>query len=213
MALLVVSPTLAVERWWTGQNLLSVARALGLGTPHGPGMALAAGTCLLLLSVVPVYAAATGASFTLAPGALWLLPGLFAQGGIAEETLFRGFLFGHLRIGRTFWRAAALSMLPFVVVHLVPFFTLPFWIALAALALSVVTSFPMARLFDLGGGTIWPSALLHFVIQGTIKVLAVTGDTSSTFPYLWMTAGALIPLLVFLAPGQLAPARTDRRLP
>jgi membrane protease YdiL (CAAX protease family) len=44
---------------------------------------------------------------------------------VAEEVLFRGYLFGHLRRGRSFWRAAVLSMLPFVCVHLLLFFTMP----------------------------------------------------------------------------------------
>jgi len=41
------------------------------------------------------------------PGAwLWLLPGLLAQAGSAEEVLFRGYLFGRLHRGRGLWRAA-----------------------------------------------------------------------------------------------------------
>ena len=54
------------------------------------------------------------------------LPGLFAQAGIAEELLFRGYLFGHLREGRSFWRAALLSMPPFLAVHLLLFFQMDF---------------------------------------------------------------------------------------
>jgi hypothetical protein len=59
------------------------------------------------------------------------------------------------------------------------FVTLPFWIALAALVLAVVTSFPMAQLFELGGATIWPPARLHFVVQGTVKVVAVSGVSAA----------------------------------
>ena len=105
------------------------------------------------------------------PGWISLLPGLFAQAGIAEEVLFRGYLFGHIRQGRTFWRAASLSMLPFVVVHLVLFFSMPWPIALASVVLAIVISFPLAYLYELGGNTIWAPALLHFVIQATVKVL------------------------------------------
>jgi membrane protease YdiL (CAAX protease family) len=133
-------------------------------------------------------------------GWVWLIPGLFAQAGIAEETLFRGYLFGRLRTGRTFWRAAALSMVPFVAVHLVLFITMPFWVAMAALMLAVVTSFPMAQLFELGGSTIWPPALMHFVVQGTVKVTVLSGEASAAFPLVWMLASAVLPLFVFLVP-------------
>jgi membrane protease YdiL (CAAX protease family) len=155
---------------------------------------------VLLLLTVPVFARASGGVMRMEPGSLGLLPGLFAQAGIAEETLFRGYLFGHLRRRRSFWRAAWLSMLPFVVVHLVLFLTMPWPIAMAALALSVVLSFPFAHLFEVGGDTIWPPALLHFVIQAIPKVVVASGDAQSLFPIVWMAASAVLPMLALLVP-------------
>ena len=64
--------------------------------------------------VALLFVRARGMTPAFYPGWISLLPGLFAQAGIAEEVLFRGYLFGHMRVGRTFWRAAAVSMLPFV---------------------------------------------------------------------------------------------------
>jgi hypothetical protein len=157
---IVVSGTLLVEYLWSRRSVTLTLRAVGLGKPRSQGLTISASVCGLVLLVVPTYALATGSSVATTEGWLRLVPGLFAQAGVAEETLFRGDLFGHLRPGRTFWRAASLSMLPFVAVHLVLFVTLPFWIALAALVLAVVTSFPMAQLFELGGATICP-ALRH----------------------------------------------------
>jgi membrane protease YdiL (CAAX protease family) len=153
--------------------------------------------CLLLLVVIPIYAAALrGGLLAAHPGWLWLLPGLFAQSGIAEEALFRGYLFGRLRCGRSFWRAALLATVPFALVHLILFATMAWPVALAAVLLSIVLSFPLARLYELGGNTIWAPALLHFTVQGAIKVLEVPGDT--TLPLVWMAAAAVIPFLVFL---------------
>ena len=198
---LVTLATLVVERAWTGRSIADAARALGLGMPRAPGLATAAGVCLLLLLTVPVFAWLTGAAVRIVPGAGPLMPGLFAQAGLAEELLFRGYLFGHLRQGRTFWRAAGLATPPFVAVHLLLFATMPWPIALAALLLSVIISFPLARLFELGGATIWPPALVHFVVQGTVKIVAVTGNESAAaFPLVWMAASALVPWLVFLIP-------------
>ena len=163
----------------------------------GGGILAALCVCLALLAVIPIYAARGGSPLSY-PGWVWLLPGLFAQAGIAEEALFRGYLFGRLRRGRTFWRAAALAAVPFVLVHLILFATMPWPIALAAVLLSVILSFPLAHLFELGGHTIWAPALLHFTVQGTIKVLELPGDTTS--PLVWMAASAIIPFAVFLVP-------------
>jgi membrane protease YdiL (CAAX protease family) len=201
----VVAVTLAVERAWPARTLVSAVHAIGLGSPRLTGLAVSVGICVLLLLVVPVFARWTGASVTVGAGSLWLLPGLFAQAGIAEETLFRGYLFGHVRHGRSFWRAAGLSMLPFVAVHLLLFVTMPWAVALAALLLSVVLSFPLAHLFELGGATIWAPALLHFVVQGTVKILVISGGASPLFPIVWMASSAVLPLFALLMPRPVPP--------
>jgi membrane protease YdiL (CAAX protease family) len=154
----------------------------------------AAGISALLL-LMPLSLRLT--AIDLRPGWAWLLPGLFAQAGIAEEVLFRGYLFGHVRRDRSFWRAAMLAMVPFAAAHVLLFFTMPWPLALAALALSVVMSLPLAHLFELGGGTIWAPALLHAVVQGTVKILVVGDASGPSFPLLWIAASALVPMLAF----------------
>jgi hypothetical protein len=52
---------------------------------------------------------------------------------------------------------------------------MPVPVAAAATLLSLVMSFPLARLYDLGGGTIWAPALLHFVAQAGPKIAVVPG--------------------------------------
>jgi membrane protease YdiL (CAAX protease family) len=200
VAALVVAATMLAERLWFAPTLPAAARALGLGAPHRAGLLASVVIGVLLVSVVPLYSGITGAGASLEAGSLRLLPGLFAQAGVAEEILFRGYLFGHLRRGRSFARAATLSMVPFVAVHLLMFATMPWPIALAALLLAVAISFPMAHLFELGGATIWPPALLHFVVQGTVKIVRIDGDPSSAFPLVWMAASVAMPMLALLLP-------------
>jgi membrane protease YdiL (CAAX protease family) len=200
IALLVIAGLLVVERLFFGQPLAASWRVLGLGRPQGRGMLTAVALGLLLLSVIPLYAHFTPASVQFRRDWVWLLPGLFAQAGVAEEALFRGYLFGHLRRQHPFWRAARLSMIPFVIVHLLMFVTLPWPIAAAAMLLAVAISFPLAHLFELAGATIWAPALAHFVVQGALKVIVVSGEPSATLPLVWMAASATIPWLVFLAP-------------
>jgi membrane protease YdiL (CAAX protease family) len=197
---LVVLATLGVERVLFGQSPASAARQLGLGHPTVGGLLAAMGLSLALLLVIPAFLAVTGAPSEFYPGWGWLLPGLFAQAGIAEEVLFRGYLFRHLRRGRPFGRAAVLATGPFLAVHLLLFLTLPWPIALAALLLAAVLSFPLAYLFELGGNTIWAPALLHFVAQGAIKVVVVPGESGPLMAFIWMAASAVLPFLVFLIP-------------
>lgn len=87
-------------------------------------------------------------------------------------------------------------MIPFVIVHLVLFYTMAWPIALASVLLAIIISFPLAHLYELGGNTIWGPAILHFVIQSTVKVLVFPRGGES-FALVWMTASALLPLLVF----------------
>ena len=166
---IVLAATFAVERGLFGTPASLAVKSLGLGKPYRTGVTTACAVSALLWLVLAAFVLGTGVAWTMALGWLALVPGLFAQAGIAEETLFRGYLFRHLRQGRSFMRAALLSMLPFVAVHLILFLTMPWPIALAAVLLSVVLSFPFARLFELGGNTIWGPAVLHFVVQGDDK--------------------------------------------
>jgi len=196
IGMLVVAATVVADRFAVRHQRGAVGRSLGLGQPRATGLVVAGGVTLLLLISAFLFVRARGLSPALYPGWVSLLSGLFAQAGVAEEVLFRGYLFGRIRVGRTFWRAATLSMLPFVAVHVVLFFSMPWPIALASVLLAVVISFPLAWLFELGGGTIWAPALLHFVIQATVKVLVFPHGAES-FALFWMAASAVVPLLVF----------------
>ncbi|MBS1715492.1 MAG: CPBP family intramembrane metalloprotease [Armatimonadetes bacterium] len=124
------------------------------------------------------------------------LIGLLAQGGLAEELVFRGFLFRRLREGRDFWRAALVSMFPFVLVHLYLFATMSFAVAAVALVVALLTSFPFAKLFEIGNGSIWPCVALHFTTH-LIK-LVVFADSSSQIALLaWMVMVLSVPWMVF----------------
>jgi membrane protease YdiL (CAAX protease family) len=198
VAALVVTALLIAERALFGESWRGALRSLGFGTPAARGMAAALAISAALLLVFPVYAFLTGVPVALVTP--WLAIGLFAQAGIAEEALFRGYLFGRLRRTRPFWRAAIASMPPFVLVHLWLFATMDWTVALAAVLLSVVVSFPLARLFDLAGRTLWAPAIVHAVIQGAIKLIVIDGEPDLRFPLIWMTACAALPMLAFLIP-------------
>lgn len=200
VGLAVVAATLLADRLLFRASFAASARAVGLGAPAPRGLAAAGALSFLLLLVIPLFARSRGSALGLHPGWIALLPGLFAQAGIAEEVLFRGYLFGRLRRGRSFWRAALLATLPFFAVHLLLFATMPWSVALAATLLAVILSFPLAHLFELGGDTVWAPALLHFCVQGAIKLAVLTPDPGAALPLVWMAASAVLPFLTFLVP-------------
>src|SRR5262249_52487471 len=146
----------------------------------------------------PAFAIAKGVPLVLRDGWLGFVPGLFAQGGIGEEVVFRGYLYGHLRERHGFWRAAGLAVPPFAATHLLLFATLPPAIALAATIVSISLTLPFARLYDLSGRTIWPAAVLHCAIQGSIKLVVAAGPAAETGLALgWMAFSTVLPWAVF----------------
>jgi membrane protease YdiL (CAAX protease family) len=195
---LVIATALLVERWLFARPPKQAFAALGFGHPSAPGMLAALLASIALLAYFPILVLITGAQLTLRDGWLWIVCGVLLQGGIAEELLWRGYLFRHLRATRGFWRAAAIAMVYMVAQHMLLLLTMPLPIALAALAVALLSSFPLAYLFETGGNTVWAPALLHAVIQGALKVVVVPEDMLLPAQLGWMVLCMLVPYLVFL---------------
>ena len=43
-------------------------------------------------------------------------------------------------------------------------------------------------------------AFLHFVVQGAVTSVHITGDSSAAFPLVWIAASAVIPALALFVP-------------
>lgn len=195
VAAVTVGAALLAQRLLFVSTWREALASLGLGAPRTRGVLAAAGVSAVALCAFPLFAITQQAPVSIYPGAALLAAGIFLQAGVAEEVVFRGFLYNHIRHGRPFWRAALLSAAPFAVAHLYLFATMAWPIALAALTLSVAISFPLAWLYELGGRTIWAPAVLHAVVQGAIKLLVIDDPV---FPLIWMAASLVTPWLVFL---------------
>jgi membrane protease YdiL (CAAX protease family) len=211
---IVLVLTLGAEGLLTGAPITAALRALGLGPAAPRTLGFAAALGVLLLAFFPVFAAATATPLIVRADWAVLALGMLAQGGVAEETLFRGFLYRHLRERRSFWRGAALAAVPFVGAHLALFATLDFAVALAAVVVALSMTFPLARLFDLAGGSVWPGAILHATVQGAVK-LVEPADASAALPFAigWMVIGALAPWVVFALPAPQAAAARPQLSP
>jgi membrane protease YdiL (CAAX protease family) len=201
VGLIIAAATVAFEAALFKKPVIEAARFVGLGRPAARGLAIALAISLLLFLTIPAFGAATSSAFSFYPGWLWLVPGIFFQAGIAEETLFRGYLFGHFRERHDYWKAASLSAIPFVLVHLIIFYSNPWPIAAASVLLAVITSFPLSRLFEIGGNTIWPPATVHFAIQSGVKLFIPEGESAGLYPLYWIAACAVMPWIVFLFPA------------
>lgn len=195
---LVIAAALLVERRLFGIAPRHAFAALGFGWPSLRGLLAALLASLVLLAYLPLFILVTGQPLTLRVGWPWIALGVLLQGGIAEELLWRGYLFRRLRATRSFWRAAAIGMLFMVAQHTLLLWSLPLPIALGALVVALGTSFPLAYLFELGGKTVWGAALLHAIIQGTFKVIVV--PEASMLPALvgWMAASVAVPYVALL---------------
>lgn len=193
VAAATIGAALLVQRALFGGAWPDIFTSLGLGAPRARGTMAAIGVSALALCVFPIFLM-SGPGW-IYPGAVWLAVGIFLQGGVAEEIVFRGYLYGHIRRGRPFWRAALISAIPFAAAHLYLFATMDWPIALTALALAAALSFPFAKLYELGGRTIWAPALAHAVVQGAIKLIVIE---EAMFPIVWMVVSLVAMWVVFL---------------
>jgi len=150
---------------------LAALRDLGLTRPRAGGVVLAGLFALPLAAYFPALAVATGSPLALQPHWPWLLLGVALNNGLAEETMMRGFVFRHLREGRTFWRAAALSTAYFAAYHVPLVFTQGPAIGTAAIVLAVPTGFVTALLYERGGNTVWAPVLMHVANNGLVMLV------------------------------------------
>lgn len=193
-----LAAALAIESTASRRRPSQALAALGFNAPNTRPLLWSLALCAALLSFYPLFALATGATLSLRSDWPILLIGIFAQAGLAEETVFRGFLFRRLRETRSFWKAAAVAALPFIAIHALLFLTLDATVAAAALVVSVSLSFPLAWLFECSGGSIIPPALVHAVVQGAIKLVEASDADFLPLAMTWMALSTLAPWLLFL---------------
>ena len=195
----VLLVALVVERFLYRLRPREAMRRLGFGRPTGRSLLAAGVAGALVLLVYPLTAVVTGESVQLRPDWPWLLIGIFAFHGLAEETVWRGYAYRRLRTGRSFG-AAVLWTMPLVAIAHVPILiTSGPIVGSAALLVAAVTSVPLAYLFDLGRGTIWAPAIVHTAID-SFKLVIVPAAAFTTFSLLLSAVSIVVPLLVLAVP-------------
>jgi membrane protease YdiL (CAAX protease family) len=204
-AMMVVA--FVIERLSFGRDIPHAFRALGLSRPRGRAMIVSLAITAAMAAFFPIYSLATGVPMELRPDWLWVLVGAIALNGIAEETLFRGFVFGHLRqAGQSFWRAGFTSLLIFALVHLYLFVTNPPLVATLALVVATVAAFPLAFLYERAGNTIWAGAVLH-VGAHFFRLFEIPEAQYMTVAVTWLVVQIGVPFLLFAFGNNLLKAR------
>lgn len=203
---------LAVEKVLHRSTVGDAVRLLGLRHPGGRAMALAAAVSALVLLVFPLTAALSGAAVVLRPDWAWLLIGILAFHGLAEELVWRGYAFRRLREGRSFRAAVAWTMPLIAAGHIPIFVTLGPAIGLGAMLVAAVTSIPLGYLYETGGRSIWPAALVHTAID-SFKLVLIPAVALSTFSMLIIVVSLAVPLLVLAVPRHLLVAAPSTERP
>ena len=112
VGLIVVTAMVIVERIGFQDSFIDAKRSVGLLLPKAQGVIVGIVIAKAMFAMIFIFSWLTGSTFEMYPNWQLLMIGIFFQAGIAEETMFRGFLFGHLRQRHTFGKAVFFSAIP-----------------------------------------------------------------------------------------------------
>jgi membrane protease YdiL (CAAX protease family) len=158
---------------------------------------LAAVVSVLVLAIYPITTARAGAPLTVVPDWPWVLIGLFAFHGLAEELVWRGYAFRRLRAGRSFARAVFWTMPLVATTHIPIIVNAGPTVGIGAMLVAAVTSAPFAYLYETGRNTIWAPALIHTAID-SFKLFVMPASAVMTFSLLLIAVSLTVPLLALV---------------
>jgi membrane protease YdiL (CAAX protease family) len=203
----VVAASLGVSRVLYRLPWRAAVRALGLGRPDRRALAVSAGISALVLLVWPATALLSGASIPLRSDWPVVLIGILALHGLAEEMIWRGYVFRRLARGRSFWPAVCWTMPLIAITHVPIIVTSGPAIGVGAMLVAATTSIALSRLYTMGGGTLWAPAVLHAAID-SFKLVVLPAAAVPIYPFLIIGFSIVVPLLVLMVPT--APRRRHR---
>jgi membrane protease YdiL (CAAX protease family) len=174
---------------------VEVARRIGLGRPNARGLLAATVVGSAVFATYVVGAALLGIDLEVRANWPTVLAGALLFHGLAEELVWRGYAFGHLRSRHRFWGAMAWSV-PLIALTHVPIIA-GNGVAIGALAVltAAVTCLPFAYLWERSGRTVWAPAIVHG-LQGTWQLFERTYDDE--FSVLILGTSLVVPLTAFL---------------
>lgn len=176
---------------------------------------------IVLLAIVPMWlflpllAWWQNAAVALKPQWLLVFAGVVLVNGVAEEAIHRGFVFGHLRAGRSFAAAAAISAALFGAQHLYLIVTNDWMIGVASVVLALLLAYPLAFVFERSGYSLLGPSLLHTSSNAPALIfdLPQTFLATALIPHMGVVLASLylIPLAYrFRASDLCEPRHADR---
>jgi membrane protease YdiL (CAAX protease family) len=170
-----VGAILAAERMLFSGSLTEALRAVGFVPERKATLEAVLLASLPMWAFLPLVTWITGTAPDLRPEWLSLLLGVVLVNGVAEEVIHRGFVFGHLRPGRSFAAAATLSAMVFAGQHLYIIVTMGWTIGLASVLLAALLAYPLAFVFDRGHSLAGP-AILHTSANAPVMIFTLRDD-------------------------------------
>jgi membrane protease YdiL (CAAX protease family) len=194
-----VGAILAIERLVFSDTMSKALRSLGFVRAQGPAVVVALLASLPMWAFLPVFAWTRDSVVGLRPDWVQVLVGVVLVNGVTEEVIHRGFVFGHLRRGRSFAAAATSSALLFAAQHLYIIVTTNWMIGTASVLLAALVAYPMASAFERGGNSIAGPAILHTSSNASVLVLGLPEEFMATalLPHMGVIVASLYLLFVF----------------
>lgn len=178
------------------KGLSQALSVIGITRFNWRSVHIAAVFLLPLIVFFPLFALLTNSPLAMRLNWQWLGLSALLINGLAEETMMRGFVFRHLREGRPFWRAAALSTVYFAAYHLVLIFTAGVMFGVIGAVIAIPTGFLTAYLYERGNNTIWASALLHAVNNALIYIFIFPTDIQPIATVLYLVVGLVLTIVM-----------------
>lgn len=181
-------------------KISGIVKFLGIGKPKAGSIFTALVISAALFFCYPLISLITGYKFIIPGNWFMLAVGVFALHGIAEEILYRRFLFGNLRKKYPFWKSAWIAVIFFTAAHIPIIVSQGILVGGTAVLLAVVSSFPFSYLYEKGGNTIWAPAIVHAAIDTIIPILSggSMDNAAQQSVMIWMCAGMIIPYAAFI---------------
>ena len=180
------------------KGLSRAASDIGVTRFNWTGIRLAAVFVLPLIVFYPLFSLITHTPLATRPNWQWFVLSGVLINGFAEETMMRGFVFRHLREGRPFWRAAALSTVYFAAYHLHIILAAGALIGIIGVLLAIPTGFVTAYIYERGNNTIWGPALLHVLFTNLAIVFIYPTDIQPIAGLLYLVVGILLSITMLV---------------
>ena len=196
--LVFVAMPVVLEMVLYKKGLSQALSDIGITHFNWAGIRIAAVFLLPLLMFFPLFSLLASTPLMTRPNWQWLVLSALLTNGLAEETMMRGFVFRHLRDGRSFWRAAALSTVYFAAYHLVLIFTAGVLFGVIGVMIAIPTGLLTAYLYERGNNTIWASALLHAVNNTLVYIFVLPTNFQSAATVLYLVIGLVLSIVIVI---------------